>query len=134
MGLQGGEEPACREAFPWDGPSGWGADLRGFIASLAALRHNHDALCNGALQLEVLQGSEGDQGLRLLRHSHGEAIDASITAVINRSRHAPLQLDLSQRNQGSWVVLWPPEHRDGPLPKQLAPQSAVVLQRRTAQP
>ena len=34
-GLSGGEEPACREAFPWRAPP---ADLSGFIGSLAHMR------------------------------------------------------------------------------------------------
>jgi neopullulanase len=139
VGLHGGEEPACREAFPWDGPADWRVDLRAFIASLAALRQSHEALCSGTLQLAVLPGGEGDQGLLLQRQVHGSAIQSSITAVINRSRRAPLRLDHPQLGQSlpgddTWTVLWPPELGKGPLPQQLAPQSAVVLQRRPAQP
>jgi hypothetical protein len=96
-------------------------------------------LCSGALQLAVLPGSEGDQGLLLQRQGHGTAINASITAVINRSRRAPLRLDhprLGQSLPGDapWAVVWPAESRSGPVPQQLAPQSAVVLQRQPAQP
>jgi neopullulanase len=139
VGLHGGEEPACREAFPWDGPADWRVDLRAFIASLAALRQSHEALCSGTLQLAVLPGGEGDQGLLLQRQVHGSAIQSSITAVINRSRRAPLRLDHPQLGQSlpgddTWTVLWSPELGKGPLPQQLAPQSAVVLQRRPAQP
>jgi neopullulanase len=139
VGLHGGEEPGCREAFPWDGPTGWRADLRAFIASLAALRRAHGALCSGTLQLAVLPGSEGDQGLLLQRQGHDTAIDASITTVINRNRRAPLRLDHPRLRQSlpgeaPWAVVWPAEHRAGPMPEQLGPQSAVVLQRRPAQP
>ena len=129
-GLHGGEEPACREAFPWAEPTTWTADLRTFIASLAALRHNHDILCSGALELKLLPGSEGDQGLLLQRHGHGGAI----SAVINRSRRTPLKLEHGLLGQGTWAVLWPAEQCGPDMPAQLAPQTAVVLQRRSAQP
>ena len=69
--MSGGAEPECREAFPWGDPQAWPQDLRVFIASLAALRREQPALRSAELAVEVLQGPEGDQGLRLVRGGAG---------------------------------------------------------------
>ena len=70
-GLSGGAEPGCREAMPWGDLGDWPQDLREFIASLAALRQEQPALRGAELEIELLPGPDGVQGLRLRRGAAG---------------------------------------------------------------
>jgi cyclomaltodextrinase len=110
VGLSGGAEPDCREAFPWGDPQAWSQDLREFIASLAALRREQPALRSAELAVEVLQGPDGDQGLRLVRGAPGAD---QLEVVLNRSRRLRLPVRLVPYS----ALLW------------LAPQSARYLAR-----
>lgn len=47
IGLTGGNDPACRGAFPWD-TSRWDGDLRAFVRSVLAFRAAEPALRHGA--------------------------------------------------------------------------------------
>ena len=120
VGLSGGEEPGCREAFPWGDPQAWPQDLRAFIASLAALRREQPALRSAELAVDVLQGSDGDQGLRLVRGAPGAP--AAVELVVNRSRMSSLRLAPL-----TGVVLWPPALAGAALPAVLEPQTALVF-------
>ncbi|MEB3306780.1 MAG: glycoside hydrolase family 13 protein [Cyanobacteriota bacterium] len=117
-GLAGGAEPACREAFPWGDPGSWALDLRSFIHSLTELRRSREALRRSGIVIEVLQGPEGDQGLKLLR---GEGANA-VQVLLNRSRLNDLPLSV-ERNP----ILWPPARRGEPAPPQLQPQEVLVI-------
>ncbi len=119
-GLSGGAEPACREAMPWGDPQQWPHDLRPFIASLATLRQDQPALRGTDLEIALLPGVEGEQGLRLLRRD--PASSAAVELVVNRSRTSPLPLTCS-----TGAVLWPPALAGGALPSVLEPQTALVL-------
>ena len=119
-GLSGGAEPACREAMPWGDPQQWPHDLRPFIASLATLRQDQPALRGTDLEIALLPGGEGNQGLRLVRRDL--ACGAAVELVVNRSRTSPLPLACS-----TGAVLWPPELAGGALPAALQPQTAMVL-------
>jgi cyclomaltodextrinase / maltogenic alpha-amylase / neopullulanase len=47
IGLTGGNDPACRGAFPWDS-TWWDGDLRAFVRSVLAFRATEPALRHGA--------------------------------------------------------------------------------------
>ncbi len=49
IGLQGGHDPGCRGAFPWD-PQAWDHDLRAWVQRCIALRRDHPALRRGSYQ------------------------------------------------------------------------------------
>ena len=120
VGLSGGAEPACREAFPWGDPQEWPHDLRTLMASLAALRRHQPALRSAELTVEVLKGPEGDdQGLRLVR---GAADADQLEVVINRGRREGLSVPPSPNVH----VIWPPGI-DECLLVVVEPQSALVL-------
>jgi cyclomaltodextrinase len=119
-GLCGGAEPHCREAFPWGNPADWPQDLRMFLASLAALRRQQPALRGTEIEIEVLPGPQGDQGLRLRRWPQGG--EAALEVVLNRSRHLALPLEHANRR-----VLWPPDQAGLCAPRSLAVQSALVV-------
>jgi len=46
VGMEGGHDPDCRRAFPWD-EARWDADLLAFFRRAIALRHEHPALRRG---------------------------------------------------------------------------------------
>ena len=56
IGLQGGNDPACRGAFPWD-PARWDTDLRTFVKAVLALRRHEPAFRHGST---VVVGATGD--------------------------------------------------------------------------
>jgi neopullulanase len=47
IGMEGGQEPASRAAFPWDDPDGWHSGILSSVRSLVAVRHAHPALRHG---------------------------------------------------------------------------------------
>lgn len=46
VGLEGGKDPDCRRAFPWD-PAGWKADLHPWIQNLISIRKGRSSLRRG---------------------------------------------------------------------------------------
>ena len=48
--MNGGPDPGCRGAFPWEEQQSWKCDLLDFYRQAIALRHSHPALCTGAVQ------------------------------------------------------------------------------------
>ncbi|QCH16324.1 glycoside hydrolase family 13 protein [Synechococcus sp. CB0101] len=120
-GLSGGAEPECREAFPWGDPQAWPQDLRAFIASLAALRREQPALRSAELAVEVLQGPDGDQGLRLVRGAPG---GEQVEVVLNRSRRVGLEVaGLEGRS-----LLWACQKGCGVSVERLGPQQVSLRQ------
>jgi neopullulanase len=55
IGMDGGPDPDCRRAFPWD-EAQWDRDLLDFTKRAIALRHTHPALRRGSL--EILYANE----------------------------------------------------------------------------
>jgi hypothetical protein len=62
IGLDGGHDPACREAMPWDRPGAWDRGRLAWLRDLAALRHAHPALRTG--DVEVAYAHRGVVALR----------------------------------------------------------------------
>ncbi|MBN2386239.1 MAG: glycoside hydrolase family 13 protein [Anaerolineales bacterium] len=58
IGLQGGKDPDCRRAFPWD-QSQWNLDLQSWVRTLIALRKANPALCRGDYRRMVLDNQNG---------------------------------------------------------------------------
>jgi glycosidase len=57
VGLMGGKDPHCRQAFPWD-PASWDHGLREHIRRLIALRRTFEPLRRGDLRFLPVEGSE----------------------------------------------------------------------------
>ena len=62
IGLDGGHDPACREAMPWDRPGAWDRTRLAWVRDLAALRHAHPALRRG--DVEVAYARRGVVAIR----------------------------------------------------------------------
>jgi glycosidase len=55
IGLEGGKDPDCRKAFPWD-ENAWDRDLRSFLKQLINLRRRKSVLRRGAYQDVFVDG------------------------------------------------------------------------------
>jgi cyclomaltodextrinase len=76
VGLEGGHDPDCRRAFPWDRPESWRRDMLDVVRQLAWLRRDTPALRRGDFYL-VWQGEDAFAFLR--RHE-----EQRVLVVINR--------------------------------------------------
>ena len=61
IGLEGGEDPDCRRAFPWD-ENQWDRELLDFIRLLISLRRNRISLRRGTLHEILVDGERGGYG------------------------------------------------------------------------
>jgi neopullulanase len=121
VGLQGGAEPGCRQAMPWDQPLP--QPLHGTIRSLLALRSRLPELRQCGLRWQSL-GRDGLMGQ-----------GPGLCVVLNRSRRQPLDLAAAlpmgqdiNRGLSDTLLVGAPETS----PLHLAPQSAVLFSRPAA--
>jgi len=124
IGMEGGDDPDCRRAFPWD-ERVWDHDLRDWFRRCIALRHAHPALRRGTLRTLRADATT----YAFVREWHGEAVCVALntgeeeTRLSLRARDvapagAPLRDLLSGRT-------WPLTDRN--LHLTLPPLSGVVL-------
>jgi cyclomaltodextrinase len=58
VGLEGGRDPECRGAFPWD-PAAWRGDLHLWVRELIAIRKSRASLRRGDFSRIVLKDDQG---------------------------------------------------------------------------
>jgi cyclomaltodextrinase len=58
VGLEGGKDPDCRGAFPWD-PAQWKGDLQPWVRELIAIRKNRTSLRRGEFTRVLLSEENG---------------------------------------------------------------------------
>jgi neopullulanase len=75
LGLEGGVDPDCRRAYPVD-PDAGDRELRSFVRSVVAARHEHVALRRGEVSLAAV----GDRALVLAREADGYRAFVAINA------------------------------------------------------
>jgi glycosidase len=96
IGLEGGHDPDCRRAFPWQAPEDWDADLLEMTRTLNRLRKAHTALRLGTWRLLWAEGESF-----CFERTYG---DERILVLINRREAPPsVVLDLKVREAES---LW----------------------------
>ncbi len=119
LGLDGGEEPSCREAMPWERRN-HSLDLRGFIKELTLLRRSLLVFCKQGLKWNSIE----DDGL------YGCAGDRSLS----NDQDQKCLLIWCNRSRKSWLKV--PESLSCPFwtlgqidqeGGRLGPQSVVVL-------
>ena len=114
VGLEGGSEPACREAMPWEEP--WPNDLCMVIATLTKIRHQVEAVRERGLSWQAY-ASDGLIGCA-----------PGVVVVINRSRKKGLRLEshdvakVGWKTEGALIGTYQGARRV------LGPQSAVLFQ------
>ncbi len=91
VGMSGGEEPSCRECFPWGEP--WDQDLMTFLWSLAALRQKLPELSNEVLNWTTI-GKDGLYGSLPLQDDLASKTLNRIVIFINRSRSLSMTIEM----------------------------------------
>jgi neopullulanase len=100
IGLSAGDEPACREAFPWDREDTWDSELRAFYRGLIALRHGSPVLRTGTFR-EL--AAERD----LYCFMRGSEDDHVVVALNAGRTRATLDLPRGELGRGSLEEIWP---------------------------
>jgi len=83
VGLAGGNDPACRGAFPWD-EARWDAGLRGFVRDMARLRSREPALRHGTTTILAAADGAVVYERRLGERCLVVAINAGLTSATVR--------------------------------------------------
>ena len=76
IGLDGGHDPDCREAFPWERAHAWDRVRLAWVRDLATLRHAHPALRTGDTELPYAH-----RGVVAIRRRLG---DDDLLVVVNQ--------------------------------------------------
>jgi cyclomaltodextrinase / maltogenic alpha-amylase / neopullulanase len=125
IGLDGGHDPGCRGAMPWDRPDDWDRRRFASYAALTRLRSAQPALRHGAT--EVAYAHRGVVAIR--RHLP----DAEVMVIANqRSEEAHARVPVSGWRPGLRVPQWGEAAaavEGGALDVRLPPRSGVVIER-----
>lgn len=122
IGLEGGKDPDCRRAFPWD-ESQWDHELRNWIKGLINTRHNTPVLRRGSWTSEPYHQNNGT--IRIKREGGGEELHIFVNLAQETARvyipagkgnpHAaqpPRDLlggsAIIERAQENWQITLPP--------------------------
>jgi cyclomaltodextrinase len=125
VGLAGGNDPACRGAFPWD-EARWDGGLRAFTRDVARLRSREPALRRGTLAVLAATG----QAVVFERHGDDRTVIVAVNAGL-----APATISIRPTSPaGSRVVRLlgsgvadVTATPDGSLTMVIAPRSAEIL-------
>ncbi|MBW2527592.1 MAG: glycoside hydrolase family 13 protein [Deltaproteobacteria bacterium] len=81
IGLEGGRDPDCRRAFPWEHEEQWNRRLLETVGQLARLRRRHPALRSGDYQsIWPTEGSEPSGAYACVRSAETERLLVAINA------------------------------------------------------
>ena len=120
IGLSSAGDPHCREAFPWDKQEDWDADLLSFYRAATALRHRHEVLRTG--RVEILQATGrtlvvrrtlDDQTAIIALNAGSNAADVEVEAAdfpattLSSAWPPAAETDLAPQNPASTVRLSP---------------------------
>jgi glycosidase len=127
IGLAGGNDPACRGAFPWD-RGAWDEPLLAFVRDLIRLRATEPALRHGTTRVAATAGDAVVIERRTATRTIVVAVNSGPSDAVLRfgpigAVDDPLE-DLIATDRGA-VEVGP----DGTLVVRLAPRSARILGR-----
>ncbi|MDZ7704385.1 MAG: glycoside hydrolase family 13 protein [Trueperaceae bacterium] len=131
IGMSSGDDPYCREAFPWNHEEHWDQDLRDFYRRAIALRHRFPALRTGSF--EAVYGE--DSVYAFVREDQGDRFVVVFNVGNDKlSVSLPLPADAGGR---VFETVWPEARQDvsveaqnGSLTLHLAPRQGYVLRQR----
>jgi neopullulanase len=101
IGLSAAGDPHCREAFPWDKQEDWNADLLSFYRDATALRHRHEVLRTG--RVELLQATGRTLVVRRTLDDQ-----TAIVAFNAGSTAATIEIEASDLPTRPLSPTWPP--------------------------
>lgn len=99
IGLNGGDDPDCREAFPWHQPQLWQLSLQHQLQQLIALRHQHPVLRTGSLHWLPCANPQ------LLAYRRQLGDDRAVVVINSDSR--PVRVQLALMDADSLSLCWP---------------------------
>jgi len=85
IGMDGGHDPDCRKAFPWQDPEKWDQDLLAFYKSVISTRKDHPVLSRGDLNF-----LKADDGVVVLRREWNGKV--ALIAFSNQDKSSKTQL------------------------------------------
>ena len=122
IGLSAAGDPHCREAFPPD-EADWDADLLSFYRSATALRHAHEVLRTG--RIEILHA---DKRTLMLRRTLG---DTTALVAFNAGAEAvQINLEAAALPDAPLAPAWPPS-AEAALPVASSPLTLSLAGRET---
>lgn len=95
IGLDGGHDPDCRKAFPWD-QNKWDEDLLGYAKEVIALRKKNSALCRG--DFKRLWSSEGI-------YAFSRSLDGQTIIVALNTSESPQQAEVRYGEKDPKAIL-----------------------------
>lgn len=100
IGLSAGDDPYCREAFPWHQENDWDNDLLTFYQKATTLRHENPVLRRGRFQTLLAQGNI---------FAFRRFLDGNEAIVIfnNYDTPFPIKLSLPEDAANSYQQKWP---------------------------
>ncbi|HMQ53439.1 MAG TPA: glycoside hydrolase family 13 protein [Anaerolineae bacterium] len=122
IGLSAGDDPYCREAFPWDSPHLWDHELHDFYRRVIRLRHHYPALRTGHFETLLATGSS----YAFRRQLDGEQMIVVFNAG---SDLTSVPLDLGGTAPASYKTVWPDQ---GPILSPEQGRLVVAVPARTA--
>ena len=105
IGLSAAGDPYCREAFPWDKEE-WDMDLLSFYRAATALRHQHEVLRTG--RVEVLQAEGQTLVFRRTRNDQ-----TAIVAFNAGTKATNVEIAPSALPTAAFSSAWPPATNAG---------------------
>jgi len=126
VGLSAGDDPMCREAFPWHSEDTWNHDLLQFYRKAVALRHAHKVLRTGTFQIIHAQNDVFAFKRQLDQQAALVALNAGKTEQV-------IGIARPTRSWQAWRAVWPQQsgqmHRfdDSEMSVTVPPQQAVIL-------
>ncbi len=126
IGLCAGDDPACREAFPWQTPTAWNQELLTFYRQATALRHRCPALRVGTFAPLYAQGA-------VYGFSRNTEQQDALVFLNTASEPVNISVPFECAEPGDFAQAWPLNEsqtfqmRDGHLDLTLPAREAVVL-------
>ena len=131
IGMSAGDDPYCREAFPWDDRHAWDGDLLQHYHRATAMRHEHEVLRTG--RFDVIHAHDHVIGTKRTFHDRP---DTAICLFNADDEPAAIRLDAdslavdARLYDSAWPETGEPlDLKDGPATVTLPPQSARVWAR-----
>jgi neopullulanase len=126
IGLASGDDPYCREAFPWQAEDSWDHELLAFYRQATALRHRHPVLRTGSFQTLYAAGET---------YAFQRRLDQQEAIVIfnNAAASVNIKLALPKTTPPHFTSAWPEDDRQvyrveaGQLTLTVPARSARVL-------
>ncbi|MCB0213805.1 MAG: glycoside hydrolase family 13 protein [Anaerolineae bacterium] len=109
IGMSGGDDPYCREAFPWDNEAQWDRELLDFYRQATRLRHRQPVLRTGTFETLHAEGEI---------YAFRRQLDDQLAVVIfnTATQPRPVSIQIPDGNGASLLQVWPAvDHISHPL-------------------